>query len=890
MFRFKTENIIKMAFLTLLLWGYKESLAQQFYVGKTCVVDSQPSAMGADEGCVAGTYFFDTDANSTQRVWDFGDPSNLATQSERGAQHFYANPGNYTVNLSKNTATGLVTETQIITVGTMPMQPKFNGQNATDTTVCAGNSLKLDPYKTPLVGSNYTYLWYPGGDTTATIEVDSSGCYSVEVSNADGCSRTASITVNFCFQQAASGGGNERWFFGEGATLEFQNNIPPPDEIDSLASQRDLLTDPDTDSTEISVTPIAGGSNLLSSDVATAMVYGPSGALAFYSDGVHLYDGNDQLITDASGTGLRGNNTAAQGLSIVPKTNCNECPHHQYYIFSKDIDTDILSYSIIDLRLNNGMGMITDRDIPVALGVSDGLTAIKNGSETGFDIFTHLDKGNGIQRISVDSSGVQIFTEDIGTSQDEADSHLGYLTFSDGRNRKIAQGLVVGGMNMVEVSDYDAITGTFSNPILIDLGIPAPPVVYGLAFSPSGDYLYATISGDPSIGETSYLLQIPIYFTVPLTISSNISILDSSVSQRFGALQKGPIQPASPSVRPFIYMVVEGETQVAYIQEPDEAGVAASGYIEVSSGFEVNGITKLGLPNISFANQSQDGGGVSASYIGNCFNAATALTASGICDPMRNEITWKFEDGTSLKGENVNYVFPHLGWNRFEMEIEVFNKSPLSGLVNNQIVNALLELTETSCTKEVYVDSIYIKPSPISLLEDMGYVCTSGNILVRDTLDAMVSGGNTFTYSWQTTLGVALNGSASDAIQVVIAPATYLLDVENDFGCQTSDEIIVVEGCEPIIYIPSAVNTQSTVSDNRQLKVIYEHIDNEKLQIFNRWGELVFETDNLDIKWNGTVKGKVQSPTLYAYKLSYTSVDFPNRGVLTEEGAVWVLR
>jgi gliding motility-associated-like protein len=125
---------------------------------------------------------------------------------------------------------------------------------------------------------------------------------------------------------------------------------------------------------------------------------------------------------------------------------------------------------------------------------------------------------------------------------------------------------------------------------------------------------------------------------------------------------------------------------------------------------------------------------------------------------------------------------------------------------------------------------------------------------------------------------------------VVIAPATYLLDVENNFGCQTSDEIIVVEGCEPIIYIPTALNTQSTVGENRQLKVIYEHIDNEKLEIFNRWGELVYETNNLDIKWNGTVKGKVQSPTLYAYKLSYTSVDFPDRGILTEEGAVWVLR
>ncbi|MGH9441851.1 MAG: hypothetical protein ACRD16_06210 [Thermoanaerobaculia bacterium] len=71
------------------------------------------------------------------------------------------------------------------------------------TTFCQGGSVTLD------AGAGYSsYLWSPGGATTRTIGVSSSGSHSVTVTNSNGCSGTsnaASVTVNALPTAVASG-------------------------------------------------------------------------------------------------------------------------------------------------------------------------------------------------------------------------------------------------------------------------------------------------------------------------------------------------------------------------------------------------------------------------------------------------------------------------------------------------------------------------------------------------------------------------------------------------------------------------------------------------------------------------------------------------------------
>ena len=58
-------------------------------------------------------------------------------------------------------------------------------------TVCQGTTVTID------AGPGYTsYLWSPGGETTQTIVVKTSGSYSVTVTDANGCEATDEITIN----------------------------------------------------------------------------------------------------------------------------------------------------------------------------------------------------------------------------------------------------------------------------------------------------------------------------------------------------------------------------------------------------------------------------------------------------------------------------------------------------------------------------------------------------------------------------------------------------------------------------------------------------------------------------------------------------------------------
>ena len=46
---------------------------------------------------------------------------------------------------------------------------------------------------------------------------------------------------------------------------------------------------------------------------------------------------------------------------------------------------------------------------------------------------------------------------------------------------------------------------------------------------------------------------------------------------------------------------------------------------------------------------------------------------------------------------------------------------------------------------------------------------------------------------------------------------------------------------------------------------VKEKVDDYHLQIFNRWGELIFETDDINIGWTGYYKGKLCKQDVYVW-------------------------
>jgi len=62
-----------------------------------------------------------------------------------------------------------------------------------------------------------------------------------------------------------------------------------------------------------------------------------------------------------------------------------------------------------------------------------------------------------------------------------------------------------------------------------------------------------------------------------------------------------------------------------------------------------------------------------------------------------------------------------------------------------------------------------------------------------------------------------------------------------------------------------------TSSNNQVFKPIPIFVNEEgySMQIFNRWGQKVFETERLDEGWDGTYQGQQQPTAVYVYLIKY---------------------
>jgi hypothetical protein len=100
---------------------------------------------------------------------------------------------------------------------------------------------------------------------------------------------------------------------------------------------------------------------------------------------------------------------------------------------------------------------------------------------------------------------------------------------------------------------------------------------------------------------------------------------------------------------------------------------------------------------------------------------------------------------------------------------------------------------------------------------------------------------------------------------------------ENEcFGTVTKDQPVVVEPpglCRfPNAFTPSLEGKdgwreKNDVSNDIFLPV-YRGVDEYKLEIFNRWGEKIFESNHPDFGWNGYVNGKLSPQDVYVWKVT----------------------
>ncbi len=328
----------------------------------------------------------------------------------------------------------------------------------------------------------------------------------------------------------------------------------------------------------------AAGSQLATNEGSAVIADAQTGALLFYTDGITVWNANNQVMPN--GSGLLGGNTGATNVSnpysstsaavIVPRPFTPNI----YYIFTIDQEdsTNGLCYSVVDMTLNGGLGDVvaTQKNIPLLSTTSEKLQAVPNASGCGYWLITHNNPGNTFFAFAITQSGVATTAvqSTIGSFQTNGRGHIKV----NQQLTKLAMGNSAFSERKIELFDFNNETGVISNVISWSYSFPFSGTDFaGLEFSPDGSKLYA-----------SNFIRI-LQYDVSLASAALIGASGIEISSSEPTLTVPGTMQLAPDNKIYI-----SSTPLAVINNPNSSGAASGLQLNPISGFL--GTVRYGLP------------------------------------------------------------------------------------------------------------------------------------------------------------------------------------------------------------------------------------------------------------------------------------------------------
>lgn len=194
--------------------------------------------------------------------------------------------------------------------------------------------------------------------------------------------------------------------------------------------------------------------------------------------------------------------------------------------------------------------------------------------------------------------------------------------------------------------------------------------------------------------------------------------------------------------------------------------------------------------------------------------------------------------------------------------------SVTAAIQSSQYLYALVFTTQ-NCALQ---DSIFVN---VAALDPLAVVASADPYVILPNASSQLSGfpQGPYTYTWTPTTG--LSNSVISSPQAVLDQTTLYTLTVSDGLCSGSDTVLIKvydSICAfPFIYIPNAFSPNKD-GHNDKLFVRGPFIESFVFRVYDRWGELVWQTTNLSEGWDGTWRGKLLDPDVFDYYLQVTCV------------------
>ncbi len=164
--------------------------------------------------------------------------------------------------------------------------------------------------------------------------------------------------------------------------------------------------------------------------------------------------------------------------------------------------------------------------------------------------------------------------------------------------------------------------------------------------------------------------------------------------------------------------------------------------------------------------------------------------------------------------------------------------------------------------------TVLFNPSPVRMAVREFHTC-----LDDEPKYVVIDAGNPgSSYTWST----------GETNRVIMASAYgwYYVHVRNAYDCATADSAQVIEFCPATLFVPNTF-TPNGDGINDVFMPVGKSIASIHLVVHNRWGELLFETDDASVGWDGMYRGEPVKNDVYVWRLEY-------QFYLDEDGTVGV--
>ncbi len=183
------------------------------------------------------------------------------------------------------------------------------------------------------------------------------------------------------------------------------------------------------------------------------------------------------------------------------------------------------------------------------------------------------------------------------------------------------------------------------------------------------------------------------------------------------------------------------------------------------------------------------------------------------------------------------------------------------------------------CTRDT---NLYV-PTPDPYSVDIEVELNDCNLVENEAFIQANSTGGTPNYSYRWS-----NGSTGDRIEN-LENGDYIVYAQDVNGCADSAfaKITFDNCCNP--FLPNAF-TPNGDGQNDYYQFYYNgDVVLKSFQIFNRYGQKVFETENLNARWDGTVNGKLADVGVYHYRIFFICGNLGDN-VIEETGDLTLIR